>query len=154
MPFHAANELDDDEISIFDVENIIRTGEIVERQRDARTRERKYVISGHTLDGEAARCVVKIGPTGKSSSSPRGSKKAIMPCDLCGAGGAHLRYVTRSFGRGDRLVVIENIPYVVCPRCGERYFTAATMREIERLKQLKADRVRRKPVPIVSFGAA
>jgi YgiT-type zinc finger domain-containing protein len=78
----------------------------------------------------------------------------MMRCDLCGAGSAHLRYVTRSFGRGDRLVVIENIPYVACPRCGERYFTAATMREIERLKQLKAGRVRRKPVPIVSFGAA
>jgi hypothetical protein len=65
VPFHAANELDDDEISIFDVENIILTGEIVERQRDARTRKRKYVISGETLDGGAARCVVKIGPTGK-----------------------------------------------------------------------------------------
>jgi len=62
--------------------------------------------------------------------------------------------VTRSFGRGERLVVIENIPYVLCSRCGERYFTAATMREIERLKMLKVTRVRRRPIPIVSFGAA
>ena len=77
-----------------------------------------------------------------------------MRCDLCGAEAAHVRYVTRSFGRGDRLLVIENIPYVVCARCGERYFTAATMREIERLKQLKGERVRRRPVSIVSFGAA
>ena len=65
VPFHAADELDDDEISIFDVENIILTGEIVERQRDAQTRERKYVIRGETLDGAAAFSVVKIGPTGK-----------------------------------------------------------------------------------------
>ena len=65
VPFHAANELDDDEISIFDVERIILTGEIVERQRDAQTRERKYLIRGETLDGEAACSVVKIGPTGK-----------------------------------------------------------------------------------------
>lgn len=77
-----------------------------------------------------------------------------MRCDLCGADTVQLRYVTRSFGRSDRLVVIENIPYVVCSRCGERYFSAATMREIERLKQLKAGRVRRRSVPIVSFGAA
>ena len=77
-----------------------------------------------------------------------------MRCDLCGTATAQLRHVTRSFGRGDRLLVIENIPYVFCARCGERYFTAATMREIERLKQLKADRVRRRSVPIVSFGAA
>jgi Domain of unknown function (DUF4258) len=65
VPLHAADELDDDEISIFDVETIILTGEIVERQRDAQTRERKYLVRGETLDGEAACSVVKIGPTGK-----------------------------------------------------------------------------------------
>ena len=75
-------------------------------------------------------------------------------CDMCGADAARIRHVTRSFGRGDRLVVIENIPYVFCPRCGERYFTAATMREIERLKMLKVARVQRRPVSIVAFGAA
>lgn len=65
VPFHAADELDDDEISILDVETIILTGEIIERQRDAQTRERKYVIQGETVDGEAACCVVKISPTGQ-----------------------------------------------------------------------------------------
>ena len=65
VPFHAANELDDDEISIFDVENIILTGNIIERQRDSQTRERKYVIRGATLAGEVACCVVKVGPTGE-----------------------------------------------------------------------------------------
>jgi len=65
VPFHAANELDDDEISILDVENIILTGEVLERQRDPQTRERKYVIEGATLAGEAACCVVKIGPIGQ-----------------------------------------------------------------------------------------
>lgn len=75
-------------------------------------------------------------------------------CDMCGADTALVQHVTRSFGRGQRLVVIENIPYVFCPRCGERYFTAATMREIERLKLLKSARLRRKSIPIVSFGAA
>jgi hypothetical protein len=65
VPFHAASELDDDEIGILDVEHIILTGETTERQRDARTRESKYVIQGETLDGKSASCVVKIGPTGK-----------------------------------------------------------------------------------------
>ena len=65
VPFHAANELDDDDISIFDVENIILTGEIIQRQRDSQSRERKYVVRGGTLAGEAAACVVKIGPTGE-----------------------------------------------------------------------------------------
>jgi YgiT-type zinc finger domain-containing protein len=75
-------------------------------------------------------------------------------CDICGATAAQSRFVTRSFGRGHSLVVIESIPYISCSRCGERYFTARTMREIERLKQLKGGRVRRRPVPIITFGAA
>jgi hypothetical protein len=65
VPFHAADELNDDEISIFDVENIILTGKLTQRQRDPQTRERKYVVRGETLAGEAAACVVKIGATGE-----------------------------------------------------------------------------------------
>ena len=63
--FHAANELDDDEINVLDVEEIILTGSIIARQRDQQTRERKYVIRGATLAREAACCVVKVGPTGQ-----------------------------------------------------------------------------------------
>ena len=65
VPFHAADELDDDEISILDAESIILTGEIIERQRDPQTRDRSYAIEGATLDDEAACCVVKIGPSGQ-----------------------------------------------------------------------------------------
>ena len=73
---------------------------------------------------------------------------------MCGREGALVRRVTRSFGKGEGLLVIENIPYVFCPSCGERYFTAGTLREIERIKALKTTRIRRKPIPIVSFGVA
>ena len=65
VSLHAADELDDDEISIFDVESIVLTGEIIERQRDVETQERKYIVRGETLDDEAACCVLKIGPTGQ-----------------------------------------------------------------------------------------
>ena len=33
-----------------------------------------------------------------------------MRCDLCGADAAQMRHVTRSFGRGDGSLSIENIP--------------------------------------------
>ena len=62
---HAADELEDDNLNILDFENIILTGEIVERQRDAKTREVKYVVAGIALDGTAAEAVVKVGLTGK-----------------------------------------------------------------------------------------
>lgn len=62
---HAAEELDDDSITILDLENIILTGKIIGRQRDTQTRETKCVVRGCTLDERYAETVVKIGPTGK-----------------------------------------------------------------------------------------
>jgi len=62
---HAAEEIDDDNITILDLENIILTRKIIERQRDPRTREVKCVVHGITLDEREDETVVKIGPTGK-----------------------------------------------------------------------------------------
>ena len=62
---HAAEELEDDNLNILDLENIVLTGEVIERQRDAKTREVKCVVAGITLDGTAAEAVVKVGFTGK-----------------------------------------------------------------------------------------
>ena len=62
---HAAEELDDDNLSILDLENIILTGQISGRQRDIRTREVKCVVSGIALDGSPAQAIVKVGLAGK-----------------------------------------------------------------------------------------
>ena len=62
---HAADEIEDDNLSILDLENIILTGQIVERQRDRTTHETKYVIQGITLEGDAGEVVVKVGHNGK-----------------------------------------------------------------------------------------
>ena len=62
---HAAEELEDDHLTILDLENIILTGQVAARQRDSRTREIKYVIKGITLHGESAEAVIKVGFTGK-----------------------------------------------------------------------------------------
>jgi Domain of unknown function (DUF4258) len=62
---HAADELEDDHLSILDLENIILTGRIIGHQRDDRTSEVKTVIGGRALDESAAEVVVKVGPTGR-----------------------------------------------------------------------------------------
>ncbi|QLQ26841.1 MAG: DUF4258 domain-containing protein [Dechloromonas sp.] len=62
---HAAGELEDDDLSILDLENIILTGQITQRQRDAKARESKAVVSDVTLDGRHAQTVLNVGFTGK-----------------------------------------------------------------------------------------
>ena len=53
-----------------------------------------------------------------------------MVCDICTKEGARIRYVTRSYGKGENLLIIENIPVVSCPHCGETYFAAETLHEM------------------------
>jgi len=64
VSIHAAEELDDDNLTVFDLENIILTGAIVERQRDRQTREVKYIVRGNTLSDVPAETVVKLAPEG------------------------------------------------------------------------------------------
>ncbi|MBD1908218.1 YgiT-type zinc finger protein [Trichocoleus sp. FACHB-6] len=54
-----------------------------------------------------------------------------MVCDICGQEGVTIRRITRTYGKGKDLLLIENIPGVSYPPCGESYFTAETLHEIE-----------------------
>lgn len=72
-------------------------------------------------------------------------------CASCGHRGVQMRYVTRSFGRGSSLMVIENIPIWSCPHCGESYFTAQTLHEIEHIKMLRKSVAIERPVPVAMF---
>lgn len=65
MSLHAEEEMDDDGLSIFDIEHGILTGEILERQRDRETAEAKYRIQGKTLADDSVEIIGKISPTGK-----------------------------------------------------------------------------------------
>ena len=60
---HADEEMDDDGLSILDVEQVILMGQIVERQCDQQTGEWKYVLNGQTDDQLNVIVVAKLSPT-------------------------------------------------------------------------------------------
>jgi YgiT-type zinc finger domain-containing protein len=76
----------------------------------------------------------------------------MMICDICGQNGALIRRVTRSYGSGDDLLVIENVPLVSCPHCGENYFTAETLHELERIKLHRRNFAQQRSVPVATFA--
>lgn len=65
MTLHAEEEMNDDELSIFDVERSLLTGEIVERQKDAVSGEWKYLVKGYAVAFDEMMTVAKISPAGK-----------------------------------------------------------------------------------------
>ena len=75
-----------------------------------------------------------------------------MVCDICGRTGVRIRRITRTYGKGKNLLVIENIPVVSCSHCGESYLTAETLHEIERLKLHRKSLAVERPVEVVSFA--
>ena len=75
-----------------------------------------------------------------------------MNCDICGREGARNRKVTETFGKGKDLLVIQNIPMVSCPNCGESYFTAETLHEIERIKLHRHSFAASRPVEVAKFA--
>lgn len=77
-----------------------------------------------------------------------------MICDICGKTGAEIHSVTRSYGKGKSLLVIENVPVVSCPHCGESYLTADTLHEIERIKLHRKNLAKPRNVAVAEFVRA
>ena len=75
-----------------------------------------------------------------------------MICDICGKEGARKRKVTRTYGKAKDLLVIEDIPVVACPHCGETYLTAETLHEIERIKVNRKTVAQERPVEVAIFA--
>ncbi|MCJ7577097.1 MAG: type II toxin-antitoxin system MqsA family antitoxin [candidate division Zixibacteria bacterium] len=75
-----------------------------------------------------------------------------MICNICGEEGAKVRRVARIYGKGRDLLVIQNIPVVTCPHCGESYLEAETLHEIERIKLHRKGFAVKRPVAVVNFA--
>ena len=65
MTLHAAEEMEDDGFTIYDVERCILTGAIAERQNEAALGEWKYLIQGLTFTERGICVVAKLSVTGK-----------------------------------------------------------------------------------------
>ena len=75
-----------------------------------------------------------------------------MVCDICGKAGVQVRRVSRSYGKGARLFVIENVPTISCPHCGESYLTAETLHEIERIKLHRRALAHERCIAVATFS--
>ena len=75
-----------------------------------------------------------------------------MECDLCSKSGAQVRRVSQSYGKGAKLFVIENVPLVRCPHCGESYLTADTLYEIKRVKIQRRALAEERCIAVATFA--
>jgi YgiT-type zinc finger domain-containing protein len=79
-------------------------------------------------------------------------RRKVITCDICGKTGASVRRISRSYGKGANLLVIENVPVVRCPHCGESYLTADTLHEIERIKLHRKTFAKERCIGVATFS--
>ncbi len=78
------------------------------------------------------------------------NKSKKIDCEICG-GEAQIKYVTRSYGKGANLLLIENVPVITCLKCGESYLTAETLHEIARIKLHRKSFAKTRKVAVAEF---
>ena len=76
-----------------------------------------------------------------------------MKCDICNNEGVHIRNVTRTYGKGEELLLIENVPIISCPHCGESYMSAETLHQIEKIKLNRKNLAVARFIDVVSLSA-
>jgi hypothetical protein len=50
----------------------------------------------------------------------------MFKCHVCGSSESHPEYVNEIFEIGNKFYLVENIPAIVCSRCGEEIFSSET----------------------------
>ncbi|WP_159589696.1 type II toxin-antitoxin system MqsA family antitoxin [Chelativorans xinjiangense] len=89
------------------------------------------------------------------SATQAATETAHHECPQCGSTALREEKVKSSFWHGDRLVVVEDIPALVCGRCGERFYDDATITALDLMHGggFPAGEAKREMhVPIFSFA--
>jgi YgiT-type zinc finger domain-containing protein len=81
------------------------------------------------------------------------TQQLSAPCPVCESTNTRHGRVRSAFWHNDRLVVIEDVPALVCNACGEQFYDDATVHMIDRMRQNgfpPEDAVRELRVPVFS----
>jgi YgiT-type zinc finger domain-containing protein len=81
------------------------------------------------------------------------TQQLSAPCPACESTSTRHGLVRSAFWQNDRLVVIEDVPALVCNTCGEQFYDDASVNLIDRVRQRgfpPEDAVRELRVPVFS----
>lgn len=82
-------------------------------------------------------------------------QQSSLACANCGSVDVSIRHVRSAFWQDDRLVVVQDIPALVCGACAEQFYDDATVIGLDLLRGegFPAEEARTElRVPVFSFG--
>lgn len=90
----------------------------------------------------------------KNKKPLRQQSENLRPCSFCGQVTAREVLKPQLFERAKQLLVIEQVPTMVCGNCHETYFTGGTLEELERILDHQDELTTLRPVPVAQFSQA
>lgn len=79
------------------------------------------------------RCGIEGVPVSEGEKYPISNE--TTNCNYCRNEGARIYFKSRCFGKGETLLVVEDVPVIFCPNCREDYLSDETRQKIERIKE-------------------
>jgi YgiT-type zinc finger domain-containing protein len=76
----------------------------------------------------------------------------MFKCHICGSGEGHEKLVNEVFEIDDEFVLVENIPAVVCARCGEAVFSRETTERVRKLVHEKHRPIKSVTLNVFSYA--
>jgi YgiT-type zinc finger domain-containing protein len=61
-------------------------------------------------------------------------KPNLMICDICGVRAGRVVKRDKVFGKGRKMIVIEDIPFISCRNCGQTYITREVMLTLDKIR--------------------
>ena len=86
--------------------------------------------------------------------SRKAKSEACLVCSFCGQQSAREVFMSQAYGKEEHLLVVENVPTIICDNCGESYFTGSTLDELERILSNQGKLAKTRPVPVAQFEVA
>ena len=88
-------------------------------------------------------------PTKKVSNNRKAAK---LVCEICGQAAAQLVKRPQVLGKGAAMLVIEDVPVIVCRHCGESYLTAETLHRLDEVRRGQRKLPARYQVAVAAFA--
>lgn len=58
----------------------------------------------------------------------------LITCDICGVDAAREVRHSKVLGKGSKMIVVENIPFISCRNCGQTYITRDAMLAVDEIR--------------------
>jgi YgiT-type zinc finger domain-containing protein len=80
------------------------------------------------------------------------NEQTDLTCSLCGAQTARLVRRPQVVGKGERLVMVNNVPMYSCRNCGHTYFTAEVARMLDQIRLHPSQYTEPKAIPVADLA--